>query len=257
MLRAGGVRGDEGQADGGGGHAGQLDLGLLGGLFQSLHGHFVAPQVDALCLLELVGQPVDDALVEVVAAQTVVARRGQHFLHAVAHLDDGNVEGAAAQVVDHDLLILFLVDAVGQRRRRGLVDDPLDLKAGDLARVLGGLPLGVREIRRNGDDRFRHLAADIRLRVGLQLGKDHGGDLLRRVGLVVDPHSVVAAHLSLDGGDGAVRLGDGLTLCHLTDHSFAGLAEGDHRGGGSGAFRVGDHDGLAALNDRYAGVGST
>ncbi len=115
MLRAGGVRRDERQVDGRAGHAGQLDLGLFGGLLQALRGHFVLAQVDAVFLLELIGQPVDDALVEVVAAQMGVAGSGKHFGHAVAHLDDGHVERAAAQVVDHDLLVVFFIHAVGQR----------------------------------------------------------------------------------------------------------------------------------------------
>ena len=36
----------------GGGDAGQLDLGLLSGLLQALHGNLVAAQVDALGLLK-------------------------------------------------------------------------------------------------------------------------------------------------------------------------------------------------------------
>jgi hypothetical protein len=42
----------------------------------------------------------------------------------------------------------LLVEAVRERRRGGLVDDALDLEAGDLARVLGGLALAVVEVRR-------------------------------------------------------------------------------------------------------------
>ncbi len=46
----------------------------------------VLAQVQALVLLEVVGQPVDDALVEVVTAQVCVAAGGQHLEHAIAHL---------------------------------------------------------------------------------------------------------------------------------------------------------------------------
>ena len=113
MLGAGGVGGDEGQVDGGAGHAGELDLCLLGGLLDALHGHLVAGEVDALLGLKAVENPVHNALVEVVAAQAVVAGGGQHFLDAVAHLDDGHVEGAAAQIVHHDLLVVVLIHAVG------------------------------------------------------------------------------------------------------------------------------------------------
>ena len=257
VLGAGGVGGDIGQVDVGGGHAGQLDLGLLGGLLQALHGHLVARQVDAGVLLELGGHPVHDALVEVVAAQAVVAGGGQHLDHAVAHLQHGHVEGAAAQVVDHDLLVGLLIHAVGQRRGGGLVDDALDVQTGDLAGVLGGLTLGVGEVGGHGDDRLGHALAQIGLGVGLQLLQDHGGDLLRGVLLAVDGHLVVGAHLTLDGCDGAVGVGDGLALGHLAHHALAVLGERDHGRSGAVALCVGDDDGLAALHDRDAGICST
>ena len=39
--------------------------------------------------------------------------------------------------------------------------DQIHMYHGDLARILGGLPLGIGEIRGNGDDRLRHLVAQI------------------------------------------------------------------------------------------------
>jgi hypothetical protein len=64
-----------------------------------------------------------------------------HLEHAVADLEDRDVERAAAEVVDGDRLVLLLVEAVGERRRGRLVDDALDVEAGDLAGVLGRLAL--------------------------------------------------------------------------------------------------------------------
>ena len=134
MLRPALIGGDERQVDVGFGHRRQLDLGLLGGFLQPLQGHPVLRQVDALLLLELRRHPLDDALVEVVAAQVGVAVGRFHLEHALADFEDRDVEGAAAEVEDRDLLVLLLVQAVGQRRRGGLVDDAPDLEAGDLAR---------------------------------------------------------------------------------------------------------------------------
>ena len=56
-------------------------------------------------LLNSFYEVVHDALIEVVAAQHVVAVGGEHFEHAVADLQNGYVEGAAAEVVDHDLVV--------------------------------------------------------------------------------------------------------------------------------------------------------
>ena len=96
----------------------QLDLGLLRRLLQPLQRHAVLAQVDALLPLELVGDPVDDALVEVVATEVGVAVGGLDLEHALADLEDRDVERAAAEVVDGDLLVRLLVEPVGQRRPR-------------------------------------------------------------------------------------------------------------------------------------------
>ena len=257
VLRAGGVGGDIGQVDVGGGHAGQLDLGLLGSLLQALHGDLVAAEVHAVGALELADHPLHDALVEVVAAETVVAGGGQNFDHAVVDVEDGDIERAATEVVDHDLLALLLIHAVGEGGSGRLVDDTLDLKTGDLAGVLGGLTLRVGEVRGDGDDRLGDGLAQIGLRVALELLQDHRADLLRGVGLAVDGDLVIRAHLTLDGGDGAVGIGDGLTLGDLTDHTLAGLGERDDGRRGAVALRIGDNDGFAAFHNGNAAIGST
>jgi hypothetical protein len=74
------------QADRGLGHRRQLDLGLLRRLEQALQGLRVGPQVDPVVALEVVGQVVDDAAVEVVAAEVGVARGRTHLDHAVGSL---------------------------------------------------------------------------------------------------------------------------------------------------------------------------
>ena len=107
----------------------QLALGLLRGLLQPLQRHLVLREVDPLVLLELRDDPLDHALVEVVAAEVGVAVRGLHLDDALAHLEDRDVEGAAAEVVDRDRLVLLLVEAVGEGGRGRLVDDAQHLEA--------------------------------------------------------------------------------------------------------------------------------
>ena len=256
VLRTGRVRRDVRQVDVRARHAGQLDLRLLGSFLQALHGHAVAREVDAFALLELLHEVVGDALVKVIAAEAVVAGRGQHFDDAVADLQHGDVERAAAEVVDHDLLVGLLIEAVGQRGRRRLVDDTLDVEAGNLAGVLRRLALRVGEVGRHGDDGFGHGLAEIGFRIGFQLLQDHGADLLRGVLLAVDLDFIIRAHLALDRADRAVRVRDGLTLCHLADHALAGLGERDDGRGGAMTFRVGDNGRFAALHDGDAAIGS-
>ena len=63
------------------------------------------------------------ALVKVIAAQEGIAAGGAHLEDAIADIQDRDIEGAAAQVVDGDDFILLLVQPIGQRRGGRLVDD--------------------------------------------------------------------------------------------------------------------------------------
>ena len=263
---------------------GQLDLGLLGRLLQALHGQRIAAHVDARFLLELIGQEMDDPHVEVLAAEEGVAVGREHLELALAidlgDLDDRDVEGAAAQVVHGDLAIAaLLVEAIGQRRRGRLVDDALDVEAGDAAGVLGGLALRVVEIGRHGDDRLgdrlaqvvlggllhlhQHARRDLRRRHLLALGLDPGvavvglDDLVGHHPDVLLHHIVVelAADQALDREQGVLRIGDGLALGRLADQHFIVLGEGDDRGRGAIALAVLDHARLAAFHDGHARIG--
>ena len=62
-------------------------------------------QIGALALLELGEHVIDDAPIEVLAAEEGVAGRREHLDDALAELEDRDVERAAAQVVDGDLLL--------------------------------------------------------------------------------------------------------------------------------------------------------
>ncbi len=257
VLGAVGVGGDEGQVDVGGHDAGQVNLGFLGGFLQALPGHAVLLQVNAVFFLEDFGDVVDHAVVKVVAAQLGVAVGGQHFKHAIADFQDGHVKGAAAQVIHQDLVGFFLVKAIGQGGRGGLVDDAQDFQARDAAGVLGGLALGVGEVGGHGDDGLVDRLAQVAFSVLLQLLQHHGGDFLGGVVLAVHGELEVGAHLALDGRDGALRVGDGLALGDLANQALAFFGKGNDGRRGPAAFGIGDHNRLAAFHDSDTGVGGT
>ena len=272
------VGGDERQVDLGLQRRGELDLGLLRRLLQALQGEAVVAQVDPLLLLELVRDPVDDALVEVLAAEEGVAVGRLDLEDPVADLEDRDVEGAAAEVVNGDLALALLLEAVGERRRGRLVDDPQHLEPGDLAGVLGRLTLRVVEVGGHRDHRLGHLLAEIALRRLLHLLQDERADLARAVLLALDldpgvpvragddlvghellvflDHRIVVAppDQALDGEDGVLGVGDRLALGRHADQGLAVLGERDDRGRGAHALLVLDHLGLAALHHRDAGV---
>ncbi|EID10575.1 putative NAD-specific glutamate dehydrogenase [Mycobacterium xenopi RIVM700367] len=250
------VHGDIGQVDRGARRRAQLDLGLLGRLLQPLHRHLVLGQVDAGLLLELVGEPLDDPAVPVVAAQVVITGGGSDLDHALADLQQRDVEGATTQVEHQDGLLLFaLVQPVGQGGRGRLVDDAQHVETRDLAGLLGGLALGVVEVRRDGDHRIGDVFAQVGLSVALQLHQDAGADLLRGVLLAVDLDLPVGAHLTFDGTHRALDVGHRLVLGGLTDQHLTVARKRDDRRCGPGALGVGDDGGIAALEDTNDGVG--
>ena len=228
------VRGDREvlQRDVGAGGRGEFLLGLLGSFAQTLQRDLVLGQVDALDL-ELVQQVVDDPLIPVVAAQAVVAGRGADLdrgetVVVLADFQQRDVEGAATEVEDQDEFVFFaFVQAIGQRRGSGLVDDAQHVQAGDLTGFFGGLALGVVEVGGNRDHRVGDLFAQVGLGVVLELHQGAGGDFLRGVLLVVDADGPVGAHVALDRGDGAIDVVDGLALGDFADQDFTALGERD------------------------------
>ena len=107
VLGTRGVGRDEGQVDVGRRLLRKFFLGLFRGFAQTLQRHRIAAQVDAVFVLELVGDEIDQPLVEVVAAEVGVAIRGKDFDHLVPDFEDRNVKRAAAQVEDAESSPLF------------------------------------------------------------------------------------------------------------------------------------------------------
>ena len=256
-MQGGGVfHGDERQVDVGLHHARKVYLGFFRRFLDTLHRRRVLGKIHALFGLEFGNHPIHYLLVEVVAAEHGVAVGGENFENAVLDLEYGNVEGAAAQVVDEDFLplVFALVKPVGERRGGRLVDYPHHFKPGYLARVLGRLPLAVGEIGGDGYDRLCHLFSQIALRVRLELGKYHRAYLLGRIALAVYVHLVSLTHMTLDRAYRSFGIRHRLSLCGAAHQPFAVLGKSHHRRGGASAFRVGDDRRLTAFEHRHAGV---
>ena len=272
-------RGNERQVDFRGLRARQLDLGLFGGFLQPLQRQLVGLEVKAFLGLELVGQPFDQLGVEILTAEEGVAVGALHLEHAVTDFEHRDVESAAAKVVDRNRLAVILVEAIGQRGRGRLVDDPQHLKPGDLPGILGGLTLGVVEVGGHRDHGLRDGLAQIALGGFLHLLKREGADLAGAVvgaaggnpgvailalgnGVghqlhVLLGHRIVvtAADQALDRENGVITIGNRLALGRLADQPLTILGEGDDRRRGARPFRIFDDLGLAAVHHGHAAVG--
>lgn len=241
-------------------HARRIDRGKLlfrGGrsLAYALERGGVATHVDAVLAHEPLGEVIDDALVEIVAAEMVVARRGEHLDDPVAYLDHRYVERTASQIVDHDLLRACVVEAVGEGGRGRLVDDAQHVEPRDAPGVLRRLALHVVEIGGHGDHRIDDAVSHVGLGILAQLPQDHRRQLLGGVALVVDRRPPIGAHVALHRGEGAVGVGGRLPHGDRAHEALAVLAERDDARGGSFAFGVGDDAGASALDEGDAAVG--
>ena len=229
--------------------------------------------------LEFADEVLEDGVVEVLAAEEGVAVGGADLEDARLHLENGDVEGAAAEIVDGHEQVLLVVEAEGERGRRRLVDHAQHVEAADLAGVLGRLTLRVVEVGRHRDDGILDRCAQIGLGRLLHLGEHEGADLTRRVHLAhgLDPGVAVARlddlerdalhlflHLrvleaatdeTLRRVERVLRIGDRLALGWRAHQALAVLAEGDHRRCGAHALGVLDHSGRAALHHSHARVG--
>ena len=248
VLRRAVRHGDVGLVDLGLLARGELDLGALGRGLDPLQRDRVLGQVDAALRLEFLDDVVDQALVEVLAAEEGVAVGGEHLELVLAldrgDVDDGDVEGAAAQVVHGDLAVLafLLVHAEGERGRGRLVDDALDVQARDAAGVLGRLALRVVEVGRHRDHGLGDFLAEVVLGGLLHLAQDLGRDLLRR--------ELLAAHL--DPGVAVVGLDDpvGHQVDVLLHFLFLELAPDQALDREQGVLGVGDRLALGRRADQ-------
>ena len=254
VLRASCICCNKRQVDVGSGGGGQFNLCLFCCFLQSLHCHLIAGEVNAFCCLKFADHPVDDSLVEVIAAQTVVTSGCQNLLYAIAHFDDGNVERTAAEVVNHNLLIFFLINSIRKCSSSRLVDDSLYIQTSDLTSVLGSLTLCIGEVCRNSDNSFCNRLTQISFCILLQLGQDHSGDFLRGILLTVNFYFIIGTHMSLDGRNGSFRVCNSLTLCDLTNQTFAGFGETNDRRCGSCTFCICNYDSVAAFHNSNTGV---
>ncbi|EON11297.1 NAD-specific glutamate dehydrogenase [Pandoraea sp. SD6-2] len=285
VLRTRGIGRDVRQIDFGLLARRQFDLGLFRRFLQALQRKHVLRQIDALFLLELADDVVDDALVEVFTAQERVAVGRQHFeLVLAVHIrdfDDRDVERAATQVIHGDLAVaaFFLVQTESQCGCGRLIDDALDFQTGDAPGVLGCLTLAVVEVGRHRDHRFRHRFAQIILGGLLHLAQHFSGNLRRGQLLVARFHPGVAvvglddlvrhqadvllhffffeaaADQALDSVQRVLRVGHRLTLGRRADQDLAIVHVRDDRRRGAGTFRVFDDLDLIAFHDGHARVG--
>src|SRR5208337_2427201 len=258
---------------------GQLDLGFDHGLADGLHDLGIAANIHAEITLDVIERDDDEQIVNVVAAKVGVAVGGDHFEDPLVQLENGNVEGAAAEIVHSNGSVLLLVQTVGERGGGRLVHQAQDFQSRDAAGVFGGLPLRIVEVGGHGDDRFRHRCAKIALGVALQLAQDErrnfgrsecfvaqldaqhfaGGEIFgeakrEELQFVLDVFNA-AAHQALHAVDCALRRLDQILTCGAANNDLAAFVQRDDRRHQVQSVLAGNDDRTVARHIRHQRVG--
>ena len=199
--------------------------------------------------LELLGEVHHDRLVPQHATQPMVAAGADHPDQPVLDLDHRDVEGSAAQVVDQDGLVLALLEAVGDRGGRRLVQDRPHVQARQPAGVGRRLALGRPEVGGAGDHDVGDLVAQRDLGVAHDLAQDERRDVFGAVRLpLVLKDEIGIAHALLDPRDDPVGLDLGRLFGGVADDDVVAV-EQDDRGRDPLTLLVGNDDGLSVLVD--------
>lgn len=252
VLGARGIGSDEGKVDVSLGSRRKLNLGLLGGLTDTLDGHAVVGKIDALLVLELLDEVADEGDIEVLTTKVGVTVGRLDLEDTALDLEDGNIESTTTKIVDGDDTVALLLKTVSEGGSSGLVDDTEDVKTRDLTGILGGLSLLVVEVGGNGNDGVLAGLAKERLSSLLHLSEDETTDLRGRVllALSLEPGIAVgvldnlvgdlvqvtldlsilelATDQTLGGEESVLGVDDSLALGGNTDQALTLLGETDN-----------------------------
>src|SRR5579859_3950787 len=157
----------------------ERNLGFDYSFPQRLNGLSVAAKIEVQITSDVVQGYGEQQVVDVVAAKMGIAVGGQHLEDAFMQLENGNIKGAAAEIIDGNDAVMLLVEAISQRRSRRFVDQAQNFQTGQAPCIFGGLPLGVVEIGWYSDDRLGNGRAKKPLCILLKLAQHQGGNLGR------------------------------------------------------------------------------
>ncbi len=238
-----------------------VPLGAFGGAAEIDQRLRVGARIDAELTLEQLGYMIDDAVVPVLAAQAHVALDGEGLEMLVRQAHEGDIEGAAAQVVHEDGTLplrqqggrlalpagLRLLKRVGQGGGGRLVEDVEHVESGDAAGVLGGLAARVVKVGRHRDDGPAD-GTDAQLGVLDELAEDDGR---QRLGAELasghEPAQGRMPHAPLDERGDAVGLLQGHVEGGLADDGAAVIEQQHGAGREHVAIAIGQRHGLAVV----------
>ncbi|CCJ87598.1 putative NAD-specific glutamate dehydrogenase [Cronobacter dublinensis 582] len=173
--------------------------------------------------------PLADNIGKVIAAEARVAAAGAHFNHAFKHIDDGNVKGAAAEIEHQKFLLAVFGKAIGERRRRRFIDQPLHLEPRQMPRRFDRFTLNIVKPRRNGNHRARDRDAKRHFGIGFQFAQHQRRKLFRAKAVLAEDKNFVGAHVAFKAGVRERRMTDQPRFRRRTDDDMALVVQADDR----------------------------
>src|SRR5947208_15067216 len=113
-------------------------------------------QINTIIFLELLNEVIHDAQVKIVAAEEGITARRADLEDSIAHIQNRDIKGTAAQIIDGNHFIFLFIESIGQGRGSWLVDDAKHFEACNLASVFGSIALCIVEISRNRNHCLRN-----------------------------------------------------------------------------------------------------
>ena len=230
-------------------------------------------EINALILLELIDDPLDQLFIDIVTTEVRVAICRLNLNDAFTDFQNRNIERTATEVEYSDRFVFLFIQPISECGRRWFVNNSLYVQASDLTCILGRLTLGVIEIRRNGDHGLIDLCSEIVFSRLLQLLQDHCRDLRRAILFALRGDSNVAvrclfnlvghlldlvlhfvkfaAHEPLYRKESIFRICHRLPLCDLTNQPVAIFCKCNHGRRRPSALRICYYNWLTAFHYRH------
>ena len=119
-------------------------------------------EVNAFIFLKFFSQPVDNAVVKVIATQMCITIGRFYFKYTFTQFEDGNIESSATKDVNSNFnILMFFIESVSQCSGCRLINNTANIQSGNFTGFFGSLALSVTEIGRNCDNGFTHRSTQV------------------------------------------------------------------------------------------------
>jgi len=253
---------------------GKSTLHTLGLTAETLNGTLVLASILTSLLLEDSKHVLDDTLIEISTTKMGITISSKNLVNsaigALVKSKKRHIIGTTTKIGNKNVLLLAGLALIITESDSGsgrLVDHTEDIETSDATSILSGETLRISEVSGASDDSVLNRLVEVILSGTLHLLKDHSGDLLRRVDLLLllvsdlDERLVIllddlvreelqitlnllilpsTTNQTLDLKDGVLRVLDELVDSSFTDEDLV-VSETDDRGSDTVTLAVGDN----------------